>query len=70
VTLDNTGNNNTTCKTIERVHDHGGLKWNSGEQQLPCLAHVVNLANVAVMTHITKIAAIENATAIWEYDPT
>jgi len=34
-----------------------------------CLAHVVNLANVAVMAHITKMAAIENANAIWEYDP-
>jgi hypothetical protein len=30
---------------------------------------VVNLAEVAVMTHITKIAAVETATAIWEYDP-
>jgi len=28
-----------------------------------------NLANVDVMGHITKIAAVENATAIWEYDP-
>lgn len=34
-----------------------------------CLEHVVNLANVAIMAHITKIAAIKNATAIWEYDP-
>jgi hypothetical protein len=34
-----------------------------------CLAHVVNLANVAVMSHITKISALENSTAIWEYDP-
>lgn len=34
-----------------------------------CLEHVVNLANVAVMTHITKIAVVENANAIWEYDP-
>jgi hypothetical protein len=34
-----------------------------------CLEHVVNLANVAVMTHITKLAAVENQTAIWEYDP-
>ena len=34
-----------------------------------CLAHVVNLANVAVMAHITKITAIEHANAIWEYDP-
>jgi hypothetical protein len=25
--------------------------------------------NVDVMGHITKIAAVENATAIWEYDP-
>ena len=35
-----------------------------------CLGHVVNLGNVDVMGHITKIAAVENATAIWEYDPT
>lgn len=34
-----------------------------------CFGHVVNIANVAVMSHITKIAAVENATAIWEYDP-
>lgn len=34
-----------------------------------CLEHVVNLANIDVMGHITKIAAVENATAIWEYDP-
>jgi hypothetical protein len=34
-----------------------------------CLEHVVNLANVAVMTYITKIAAIKNANTIWEYDP-
>jgi len=31
---------------------------------------VVNLGNVDVMARITKIAAVENATAIWEYDPT
>jgi hypothetical protein len=34
-----------------------------------CLEHVINLANIAVMSHITKIAAVENQTAIWEYDP-
>ena len=37
---------------------------------LRCLGHVVNLGNVDVMQNITKIAAVENATAIWEYDPT
>lgn len=30
---------------------------------------MVNLANAAVMGHITKIAVIENTNAIWEYDP-
>lgn len=30
---------------------------------------MVNLANVAVMGHITKIAVVENSNAIWEYDP-
>jgi len=34
-----------------------------------CLEHIVNLANIAVMSHITKIAAVETMTAIWEYDP-
>lgn len=34
-----------------------------------CLAHVVNLGTIDFMSHITKIAAVETATAIWEYDP-
>ncbi|KAH8985849.1 hypothetical protein EDB86DRAFT_2782682, partial [Lactarius hatsudake] len=70
VTLDNTSNNDTTCKTIEDVHTHRGLEWNSNEQQLPCLGHVIHLGIVDIMQHITRIAAVENATAIWEYDPT
>jgi len=35
ITLDNMGNNNTTCKTIEKIHNLHGLLWNSDEQQLP-----------------------------------
>jgi hypothetical protein len=35
-----------------------------------CLGHVINLGNTEVMGHITKIAAVKNATTIWEYDPT
>lgn len=34
-----------------------------------CLEHVVNIAVVTLMGCITKIAAVENTTAIWEYDP-
>jgi hypothetical protein len=33
------------------------------------LGHVINLGNIDVMAHITKIAAVETTTAIWEYDP-
>lgn len=33
------------------------------------MSHVVNLGNVAVMDNITKIAAVETTTAIWEFDP-
>jgi hypothetical protein len=29
----------------------------------------VNIANVAMMGCVTKIATIENTNAIWEYDP-
>jgi hypothetical protein len=34
-----------------------------------CLAHVVNLGVIAMMAHITKIAAVETTTAIWDYNP-
>ncbi|KAH9058984.1 hypothetical protein EDB83DRAFT_2315880 [Lactarius deliciosus] len=37
--------------------------------RIRCLAHVVNLGNIDVMAHITKIAVVETTTAIWEYDP-
>jgi hypothetical protein len=30
---------------------------------------VVNLGNIDVMKHITKIAVVETTTAIWEFDP-
>lgn len=29
----------------------------------------MNLANIDIMSHITKIAVVETSTAIWEYDP-
>ena len=35
-----------------------------------CHKHVINLATVAVMSSITKIAAIKNVQAIWEFDLT
>lgn len=46
-----------------------GLSLISQSSGFRCFGHVVNIANVAVMGRITKIAAVENANAIWEYDP-
>ena len=42
----------------------------SEESSCSCLGHVINLGNVDVMSHIMKIAAVENLTAFWEYNPT
>ncbi|GLB39419.1 hypothetical protein LshimejAT787_0605810 [Lyophyllum shimeji] len=69
-TLDNTSSNTTLCETVENIHKSRGQEWSAEENQLPCCAHVVNLGNVDIMRCVTKIAAVETATAIWEYDPT
>ena len=53
-------------------HEHGLLIINLLSHityHFRCLEHVVNLTNVAVMSHIIKIAIIENSNAIWKYDP-
>ena len=34
-----------------------------------CLGHVIQLANGNVMKHVTNIAAVETAAAIWELNP-
>ncbi|KAF5368777.1 hypothetical protein D9615_010411 [Tricholomella constricta] len=70
VTLDNTSSNNKICDTIASQHNLRQLPtWSAFENQLGCLEHVVNLATIDVMGYITKLAAVETATAIWEYDP-
>ncbi|KAI0269521.1 hypothetical protein BGY98DRAFT_937844 [Russula aff. rugulosa BPL654] len=69
ITLNNTSNNNTTCKAIETFHTRRQYdNWDAKDNQLLCFGHVINIANIAVMGCITKIAAVENANAIWEYD--
>jgi hypothetical protein len=50
-TLDNTGNNTTTCNTIDNIHAVRGLSWNSAEQQLPC----VSLFLVFFCTHVLQM---------------
>ena len=60
------GTLNTTATVNSQVVD---LLMASSDHQNSCLTHVVNLAEVDVMTHITKIAAVETSVATWEYDP-
>ncbi|KAG1724577.1 uncharacterized protein EDB91DRAFT_1006516, partial [Suillus paluster] len=70
VTADNTSNNDTACEQIESIlHRHKIYSFNTTRHHLPCLAHVINLAVVAVMSGFTQLANVENATSIWEFDP-
>ena len=39
------------------------------KHRLPCLAHVLNLAIIDVMSEITQIDHITTTTAIWEFNP-
>lgn len=71
VTADNTSNNDSTCDNIENtLYRRGIYTFDASTNRLPCLAHVLNLGIESVMSVITRTAAIETTTAIWEYDPT
>ncbi|KAG9307885.1 hypothetical protein JVU11DRAFT_13043, partial [Chiua virens] len=70
ITADNTSNNDITCNTVEcLLQARQVFSFNSFQHHLPCLAHVVNLAITAFMSHITKISAVKMTTAIWEFNP-
>ena len=59
------------CDTVERLLNKRQVySFDPIQHRLPCLAHVVNLAVVNVMSIITKIANVETMSAIWEFDPT
>ncbi|KAM6489939.1 hypothetical protein JOM56_014518, partial [Amanita muscaria] len=69
LTCDNASNSSTGTKTVQSQHLRNGLYWDAEENQLPCFKHVINLGNVAVMGHITRMAALQTAATIWDYDP-
>ncbi|KAF9016443.1 hypothetical protein BDZ89DRAFT_921235, partial [Hymenopellis radicata] len=70
ITLDNASPNATMCETIEDLCVRLDLPpWDADENQLMCLAHVLNLSVGDVMGMITATAALETTQAIWEYDP-
>jgi hypothetical protein len=43
--------------------------FTADQHRLPCLAHVINLAIIAIMLTITKTTAADTSSAIWEFDP-
>ena len=70
ITADNTSNNDTACDHIETILNHRHIySFDPFQHRLPCLAHVLNLAIVDVMSEVTRIGHIATSTAIWEFDP-
>lgn len=70
VTADNTSNNDTMCDVVEQaLHKRHIYNFNPTQHRLPCLAHILNLAVVDIMSSITKLSTVETTTAIWEFDP-
>ena len=68
---DNASNNDTTCDKLKQILHHQHIySFDLFKQRLLCLAHVLNLAIISVMSILTHIGTIETTTAIWEYDPT
>ena len=71
ITCDNASNNDTTTETVETELEKQVLFWSSDENQLPyiispllvfsvdqvdrCFEHVVNIGNIAIMGHITRL---------------
>ncbi|KAG1749056.1 uncharacterized protein EDB91DRAFT_1032953, partial [Suillus paluster] len=67
---DNTSNNDTACDTIETIlHRRHIYSFDTTQHRLPCLAHIINLSIVDIMSVITRIVNVETASAIWEFDP-
>ena len=83
-TLDNTGNNNTMCRTIQDIHTHWGLEWNSTKWQLLSIFYISSWC----FTHLFPLQLFGacyqpwehwcngphhkdcGCWAIWEYNPT
>ena len=61
----------TPCATLERLLNKCQVySFDPIQHHLLCLAHIVNLAIVDVMSIITKITNVETMSTIWEFDPT
>ena len=58
------------CNTVERLLNKRQVYlFDPIQHRLLCLAHIVNLAIVDVMSIITKITNVETMSTIWEFDP-
>jgi len=65
ITCDNASNNTTLTRTLETTLDDENISWNSNENTIPCLAHVINL----VVQDIIQSLRLEALTDIGTEEP-
>lgn len=65
ITCDNASNKTTLTRTLETTLDDENISWNSNENTIPCLAHVINL----VVQDIIQSLRLEALTDIGTEEP-
>lgn len=63
ITADNASNNKTLCQTLSERLESKGIQWSAKQNQLPCLAHVIQLIVNKVIKHL-NIEARDDVPAV------
>jgi hypothetical protein len=59
ITCDNASNNSTLSRTLESSLKEETYPWNSRENTIPCLAHIINLVVQDIIQHLKLSASVE-----------
>lgn len=63
ITADNASNNKTLCQVLSEKLESKGIRWSAKQNQLPCLAHVVQLIVNEIVKHLS-IEARDDVAAV------
>lgn len=63
ITADNASNNKTLCQVLSEKLELKGIQWSAKQNQLPCLAHVVQLIVNEIVKHLS-IEARDDVAAV------
>lgn len=63
ITADNASNNRTLCQVLSEKLESKGIQWSAKQNQLPCLAHVVQLIVNEIIKHLS-IGARDDVAAV------